>query len=572
MRRHRHASFSAPSLALTHTHAMKRERRRDSGQPQARPPSSRGADTFRQEIVALHQAIYRRNKRRINDSVTGYSPNFRRYERSYARAVTHYQQRTSLNELERVLHRSNIVYVGDYHTLSQAQRSFLRLLRRLPSDRPVTIALEFVQGRYQRAIDAYMADQIDEAVFLQHIRHAEDWLLGGWPSFREIFALAKGRGHRIVGIDSAAYKGAQSLQMRDKYAARRIVQAWRAHPNHTIMVLTGELHIAPRHLPQRVQETLPHQTELRSLIIYQNCEKIYEALQAKGLEHEVDVVRVKEGEYCLINTPPIVCQQSFLNWVYVDEDGAQIDAPEQTFKDYARHIARFFNLPLGDQLDEVELTTCHDLSFLQRLAKRRDFSRHDLALIRKQILASESYYIPRAKLVYLGNISVNHASEEATHFLRHVCADMQDPKLLIDAFYARCIEEALGFLGSKVINHKRKCARPGYFYWLRTSRGASPDERKLARLVWMHVRMERGEKVRGMPALYRCDAKMFNMVTHVLGYQLGEKLYYALVQGRLAKKVVHDMFFDTLEEEGTALATYLYLQARTGDVRLPEQF
>ncbi len=551
---------------------MKRERRRDSGQPQARAPSPRGADTFRQEIVALHQAIYRRNKRRINDSVTGYSPAFRRYERSYARAVTHYQRRATLSELERVLEQSNIVYVGDYHTLSQAQRSFLRLLRRLPAERPVTIALEFVQGRYQRAIDAYMADQIDETVFLRYIRHAEYWLLGGWPSFREIFALAKIRGYHVVGIDSAAYKGADSLQMRDKYAARRIAQAWRAHPNNVIMVLAGELHIAPNHLPKQVCEALPADTDVRPLIIYQNCEKIYEALQTKGWEHDVVAVRVRPRQYCLINTPPIVCQQSFLNWVYVDEDGAQIDAPEQTFKEYARHIAKFFNLPLQDQLDEVEIATCHDLSFLQRLSRRRDFSRHDLSLIRKQILASESYYIPRAKLVYLGNVSVNHASEEATHFLRHVCADMQDPQLLIDAFYARCIEEALGFLGSKVINHKRKCARPAYFYWLRKSRSASADERQLARLVWMHVRMERGEQVRGMPALYRCDATMFNMLTHVIGYLLGEKLYYALVQGLLAKKVIHDMFFDTLEEEGTALATYLYLQARTAAVRLPEQF
>lgn len=486
--------------------------------------------------------------------------------------MTRYRRRADLNELEGVLRRSNVVYVGDYHTLSQAQRSFLRLLRRIPPGRPVTVALEFVQGRYQRAIDAYMADQIDEAEFLHNIRHASHWLLGGWQSFREIFALAKARNYHVIGIDTAAYKGKDSLQKRDQYAARRVAQAWRAHPDHIIMILCGELHIAPAHLPTQVAHALPEGTTLRPLIIYQNCEKIYAALQRRGLEHEVGVVQVATRQYCLINTPPIVCQQSFLNWLYSDEDGTEIDEPEATFKEYARLIAAFFDLPLKDHLDDVELVTCHDLSFLSRLARRGDFSKHDMNLIRKQILASESYYIPRAKMVYLGNLSVNHASEEATHFLRNLCADMEDPKLLVDAFYARCIEEALGFLGSKVINHKRKCPSAAYFQRLRQSRNATAEEKTLARLILMHNRMQQGKRVRGMAALYQCDAEMFNMTTHVLGYQLGERLYYGLVQEHLDKKVIHDLFFDTFEEEGTAFSTYLYLTARTAAVRIPEQF
>ena len=52
---------------------------------------------------------------------------------------------------------------------------------------------------------------------------------------------------------------------------------------------------------------------------------------------------------------------------------------------------------------------------------------------------------------------MNHASEEATHFLRHVVSGCQEPLNLVDAFYARALEEAVGFLGSKMLNHKRKC-------------------------------------------------------------------------------------------------------------------
>lgn len=535
-------------------------------------PQARGRrQTFRQEVVALHRAIFRHNQQRINASVYGYTPAFRRYEREYAKGVQTYQQRARPQALIRALGQVDVVYVGDYHTLAQARRSFLRLLRRIPADRPVTVALEFVEGKHQGAIDAYMAGEIDDPTFLRAIKHHSHWLFGSWPSFKEIFELARTRQYRVIGIDSDGRGGrGSSLVQRDRYAARRITDAWNERPDDLIMVLTGELHIAPTHLPQQVTKLLKDEKRTQ-LIVYQNCEKIYAALQERGLEHDVDVVQVARDQYCLINTPPIVCQQSFLNWLYSDEDGEQIEEPEQSFKEYVRLIASFFDLPVGDAVDDVELTTVIDLSFLARLRRRGDFSARDVQTIKRQILSSESYYIPRAKMVYLGNLSVNHVSEEATHFLRHVCANAMEPKLLVDAFYARCLEEALGFLGSKIINHKRKRASMKYFRRLVQAKNAHPDEKRLARLVLRHARMESGERVRGMAEVYACDADMFNAITHVLGYRLGDKLYYGLVQGHLRKPEIRELFFDTFEEEGTALMNYLFLKARTDKVKVPER-
>ena len=535
-------------------------------------PQARGRhQTFRQEVATLHQEIFRRNQDRINEAVYGYTPAFRRYEREYAKGVQTYERRIAQATLTKALQRAQIVYVGDYHTLSQARRSFLRMLRMLPPDRPVTLALEFVEGRHQKAIDAYMAREHDEDGFLQRIKHHSHWLFGSWPSFRDIFDLARERGYRVIGIDSAGRGGRGSaLSQRDRYAARRIADAWKKRPDDLVMVLTGELHIAPRHLPDEVDRLIAEMPRQR-MIIYQNCERIYGALQERGLEHEVEAVQISREAYCLINTPPIVCQQSFLNWLHRDEDGDPIEEPEQTFKEYVRLIASFFDLPVNDAVDDVELTTVVDLTFLSRLRRRGDFSAHDMRLIREQILQSESYYIPRARMVYLGNLSVNHVSEEATHFLRHVCANANDPKLLVDAFYARCFEEALGFLGSKIINHKRKRAGLSYFRRLLRDRRAAPGERTLARLVLMHARMESGARVRGMAQVYECDADMFNAVTHVLGYRLGDKLYYGLVQGHLRKAEVRDLFFDTFATEGSALTTYLYLKVKTQKVRVPKR-
>jgi hypothetical protein len=309
--------------------------------------------------------------------------------------------------------------------------------------------------------------------------------------------------------------------------------------------------------------------ELNSVIIYQNCQPLYEQLQARGQQHDTAAVQLSANRFCLMNTPPIVCQQSFLNWLYVAEDGEPLAAPEEAFRAYVKVITNFFELPITARGDDVELTSVVDLSFLARLQRRGDFTARDMQLICAQIKSSESYYIPRAKMIYLGNLSVNHVSEEATHYLRHSSANLQEPKLLWEAFYARCIEEALGFLGSKIINPKRKRATIKSFQALRRSRDATAQQRTLATLILRHARMESGAKVRDMAQVYDCSASLFNQLTHALGYRLGDRLYYGLLQGKISKDEIRDLFAETFEESGAAFTAYLFLLACTSTVRLP---
>lgn len=514
---------------------------------------------FRREVLALHRAIFRANKKRIHDCVADYSASFRRYERTYAQGVSRFIRRTTDAQVHKAIARSDVVFVGDYHTLARAQRAFIELCRTVPTAQSVIVALEFVCGRHQPHIDAYQAGAIDEYDFLRRIGYAERQGSGTWQSFSQIFALCKSRGWRIIGIDSRA-RGATSLQTRDAFAARCIAGAMQHHPGAKVMVLVGELHIAPSHLPQAVRTQAAAQGRApQSLIIYQNCERIYRTLVERGQEQEVTAVLVAPSQFCLLNTPPIICQQSFLNTLTVQEDGEAIEDPTQTFKDYANVVARFFKLPIGEAAEEVELTTVADLSFLQRLARRGIFNKREMRTIERQVLASESYYIPRANMVYLGNLSVNHVSEEATHFIRHVCARVEMPTLLIDAFYARCIEEALGFLGSKVINPRRTRPKVAYFRQIVRQGSASARQKALARLVLMHARMETGVRVSRMAEVYNCDADTFNAITHVLGYRLGDRLYEALMHERISQARVRSLFFEPFEEEGAALATYLYL-------------
>lgn len=521
----------------------------------------------------MHREIFRRNREAINAAVVGYTEAFRRYEREFAERVQTYQRRASYPTLAKAIARSDIVYVADYHTLPQAQRGCLRLLRRLDPDQPVTLALEFVQGRYQAAIDAYLAGELDDDGFLEAIDHHRHWVFGGWESFRPFFELARERGYRVIGIDQRGRGGAgTSLHARDNYAARRLVAARRQHPDHLMVVLMGELHVSPNHLPARVEALTPKgMRPPRPLVIYQNCENIYWQLEARGREHDTELVQISPREFCLLNTPPIVCQQSFLNWLHAEDNGIEPEAVEENFREYVRLLTTFFDLDLGDAVDEVEVATVMDLSFLARLKQRGEWSEAELARLQEQILASESYYIPKARMVYLGNLSVNHAAEEATHFIRHVCAEGHEPRLLVDAFYWRALEEAVGFLGSKVINHKRKCAHLPQMAKLYRSRQTNPFDKEVARLVLKHGRITGGKRVRGLSEVYECDMELFNAVTHAVGYMLGDRLYYGLVSGRISKSEIRDLFYDPFSGEGDALSTYLYLASITADVALPER-
>ncbi len=295
-------------------------------------------------------------------------------------------------------------------------------------------------------------------------------------------------------------------------------------------------------------------------MVYQNCERIWWQLQRLGRELEVEACVIRPGEWCLINTPPVVVQQSWLDSLQGEE---LLDAPEPRFQMLAGTIARFLGLELGGALEEVAVYTAGDLSFLSRLP---GFTRREIRQIEQQILSRESYYIPRARIAYLAGLSLNHAAEEAAHFVRNVVSGASDePRGLMDAFYARALEEAYAFCGSKIVNPRRRCAHQPEFR--RLARSGDALTRQVARLVLAHLELERGRKRRVRPL--HGSSELFNAVSHALGYMLGEKLYYALLTGRLSKREVRELFLDPLEEEGEAFLTYMKIARRVAAVRIP---
>lgn len=451
-------------------------------------------DSARRELLAIQKRLWRRLKREIESSIADNPPNVEIYQEEYERDLARYEAVSSKHELVEAAAKADLVYVGDYHTLPQAQKTLVKLLLALCRVRRVVLAMEMVHIRDQPHLDAYLTDRIGEQEFLRRIDYERTWGFA-WPPYREIFAVAQRRALRVIGINSDPEEHPHDhLLERDFLAAQVIADEVAARPDSLVLVFDGDLHVARDHLPFLVQRALTERglEPRRQLIVHQNSEETYWQL-ARERREQVNVVRLAADAFCVLNASPIEKLHSYLNWVSQrpalappmptsswevpdgldalyggDEDDEDEEDHDDHGAEYAEQVhgfvvtvARFLGIE-RDDLDAFTLFTVNDLDFFDYLLSGRgDFTQTELEDIKRQILSNESYFIPKGDIIYLADFSVVNAAEEATHFLHHLCSRYRwdRPRDLETDFYFRVVTEALGFFGSKLIVPTRECWR-----------------------------------------------------------------------------------------------------------------
>lgn len=531
----------------------------------------------RLELLAIQKKLYRRNKDLIENSILVKEPGFDRYEVAYRRAVADYERVANQEEMVEAVLSADIIYVGDYHTCNQSQRSFLRILKAVIHEDPAfMIGLELIHKRHQKIIDRYIRGKLSKDTFLKKIGLKEHWVFDLWENFKPLFDFSCYHELPVFGID-AAPEGA-TIKQRDQASAKLIAQIIEKNPGRRLFIFIGDLHIAPSHLPTEVNNILKKRgMEKRDLILFENSEPIYWKLADDGLDDQVEVVLLSDGNFCRMHTPPIICQQSYLNWLEHEEGEIDYVDAKSSFLDLTHRIAQFLRIKLGREKDNVEVFTCGDLSFLRRLRESRKFSGKEIEMIKRQILSSESYYIAKTRFVYLANLSMNHAAEEASHFIKHLCSGEEKPRELVDAFYANILHEALGFFGSKLINHKRKCFHEKDFKELLTffSTIHVPADRRIeqetANLVVEYKAYERKGKPLKYTAIFSEKLDLFLSVTHALGYMLGDRLYYGMMEGAISRKAIRKLYYDKWREPGEPFSAYMELVHMLRHVKIPKR-
>lgn len=475
----------------------------------------------RKHLLSLQKRIYQALKRE-SDRILGDTPDaIRKYglqfERDFSARI---QAHVTKSDLVRAVRQSQVTLVADFHPFAQAQRTALRLLRdAFRPGEPWFLGLEMVSSRHQSALDEFMAGRLSEPQFLERIEYHSEWGFP-WKNYFPLFQWARETGVKLVALNRprelpwGEARELADLHRRDQWAAGIITDLFLdLHPKTRIVVLYGELHLGRSHLPAQISSVSRHLfgQSLRTVVVHQNRDEIYWHLARLGKEVHAQAVQLRQNEYCVISSPPWAKLQSLVAWAengsrppqelddeFDEEDEDATEAPVDylsLMRVYGDAIAEFMGVAPVDY-DGLSVRGISDADFLDRSRHSRTLLPAEASVAHWFVEENRPLYIAPLETAYMGAPSPNDAAElGAIHLLRkHRPSEsfLRDPHRLI-------LDFAFGFLGSLVLNPRRKCDLPGdHFQRLRAlERGALEEFRgeRVARELVMRAM----ESARGLP-------------------------------------------------------------------------
>jgi len=468
----------------------------------------------------------------------------RKYLRDFTQAYRSYESVIDRQQLNSLVQSAAILLIGDYHALPASQRFAAALLeeRAQPGDRPVVLGVETIFSRDQHILDEWWRREIDQAELRQRIRFDLDWGYD-WQPFYELLLTAREHAEGIYGLDCMPREDLRKIGARDRHAAHKIAELRQRHPNAVILALFGESHLAPGHLPRLLRAQLPGE---RPLTILQNVDALYWRAAGELQEH-VEAVRVDQDVVCVFNSTPLEKYENYrlcLTRWNREEDEAPDAGPTiynlidglLRFLDIDRYASQNGTQPkfLVDLLPEIYCGTSE--ARLRRLLSHTDPETAE-AVFRK-VEEHGSAYLPQVNVFYLREFQMMYVAEEAARFLHHACRGLtsganmhSDKNENSDRLYCLTVEHALGYFGSRVLYPAR-----------------SPKDESLL-----------PAKLDLNPERLRSDGIKSEAMAQQLGYELGDHLYDAYLEGRVTRCALRRLFLAQLENPGTAKKVCLEL-------------
>jgi hypothetical protein len=477
------------------------------------------------------------------------SHNRRKYLREFNQAFRNYDSLLDSAQIQDALQSADVVLIGDYHALPAAQRYAASLIeqRALAGDRPVVLGVETIFARDQHILDEWWRRDIDEAELRQRIRFDLDWGYD-WTPFHELLVTARDHSEAVYGLDCMPREDLRKIGARDRHAAAKIAEIRQRHPNAVVFVLFGESHLAPGHLPNALRQQMP---DAKVLTVLQNIDALYWRAAGERAD-KVEAVRVNDEVLCVFNATPLEKYESYR--LFLDQWSRCDNSPDfaPTIYNLIDSLARFLEINrysphngtqpkfLVDMLPEVYGGASD--AMLRRLLSRKGIEEAARESMLTSVAERGSAYLPQVNAFYVREFQMMHAAEDATRFLHQACQGL--PQRLnghaeecavsgnmtpIDDFYARLIEHAVAYFGSRVLHP----ARP------------APIAESLAQL-------SRAACEKAAQAAARADATEFESAAQEWGYRIGHQMYDAYLAGKIVPDSVRRLFLAHLDEPGLA--------------------
>ena len=514
----------------------------------------------------------------------------RKYLRDFYDAYRSYESVLESAQVRAAIANAEIALIADYHALPSSQRYLAALIRDAEVHRrPVVLGVETIFSRDQHIVEEWWCGEIDEAELRQRIRFDLDWGYD-WAPFYELLSAARECGVALYGLDCMPREDLRKIGARDRHAAGKLAEIRRRHPDALVLVLFGESHLAPRHLPAQVRVALP---EDRVLTVLQNVDALYWNAAGEKLDH-VEAVQVAGDVLCVFNATPLEKYENYrlyLNRWVRDQNGAPDLGP--TVYNLIDGLVRFLEINLYsphnttqprllvDSMPEVYSRNSDAL--LRRLLSRKGFSAAQRRAMLHRVRERGSAYLPPLNAFYVRRFDMTSTAEDAARFLHHACRGLparangtaHQPRGPQDAFFAAVLEHALACFGSRILHPARPAFRDADLQELyeltcedleqRTAL-PYPDVAEVLDFLSWHRQSARANRVRPAgPDWTRALAftgRKWEFATEQLGCLVGNDLYDAYIEGRVGPAALRRLFLAHLEEPGAASAVYANLNAR----------
>jgi hypothetical protein len=518
--------------------------------------------------------------------------NRRKYLKDFSEAFCSYESVLDAKQLRTSIRGADVILIGDYHALPASQNFAARLLdeRITFGDRPVVLGIETVFSRDQHILDEWYREEIDQDELRERMRFDLDWGYD-WGPFYQLIEKARSLGAPIYGLDCIPREDLRKIGARDRHAAEKLVELRDRHPDAVIVVVFGESHLAPGHLPLLLQAAMPNE---HLLTVLQNIDALY--WRAAGELEHVAAVKVNHNVICVFNSTPLEKYENYRlcldRW---SRQGATCADLGPTIYNLIDGLLRFLGIDrysshngtqpkfLVDLMPEVYSQSSDAL--LRKLLSRKGVTDKEKYFMLARIEDRGSAYLPRLNAFYTREFRMVYAAEEAARFLHHACrglparldghasrvADTAIPNH--DKFYAGVFENMLAYFGSRVLDPARPAVRDEELYAFydqtredieqQTSLHFS-DQVEIVDFLVLHRQFEiNPEHYDPVPPLIQQGVQWAGarseQAAEKLGYILGSDLYDAYLEGRVTRGMIRQLFLTRLESAGEARYAYFNL-------------
>jgi len=543
----------------------------------------------RRSVAQLHAIESVEREIRANDSAGG-----RKYLRDFHDAYRGYQNILSAGQVRDKIAAAGIVLIGDYHALPNSQRYVASLLRDpVLHRRPVVLGVETIFARDQHIVDEWLGGEIDEDELRQRMRFDLDWGYE-WAPFYELLSAARDHQTPIYGLDCMPREDLRKIAARDRHAADKIAEIRASHPDALLLVLFGESHLAPQHLPalvaKRISKEAPEAAspKTRLLTVLQNVDALYWRAAGEPSDH-IDAVEVNPDVLCVFNATPLEKYENYricLDRWGRDDDGSPDLGP--TYYNLIDGMVRFLGINQYSPHNSTQPRLLVDLmpevysrgsdAHLRRLLSRKGFTDAERRSLPRRIRERGSVYLEPLNMIYVQDFRMASSAEDATRFLHHACralpnrtgrktADLSTE----DIFYTSVLEHALASLGSRVLHPARPAFRDADLAELYDCTREDVEQQtslpfadavNALDFVTRHrsferdLKRDRSASVQNHPGALNFSDDKHEFITQTLGYLAGSDLYDAYVRGRVTPAVLRKLFLKHIDEPGVARETY----------------